>query len=341
MKDDELADALARRIWEERDVLHWEDERDQPHSPGVPPTTLRLSDGTTMRIRTMPWHVDVDMAGHRQDLRYYAATTVIRAWRAVQAAGILLEMGDAADPEMMLRGTPTAVQGLLRRLGRRPKPDYVNVSRRLDAFLAGRVAEGATRRVDASYRRADYDGNARTAEAMWTDAGDGVMFMQDEQFTLDGTKRFLAVMHQDWGTTEVPSDRTRPAMLAKRDEAHVAALTKNAVPSLPPPASGNARIARVARLCRKAVAMDPDLADRAGSRIAPLVDMHLPALLRIHAEAAATAPAERLADVDMSLESGVETIRQAVEEALLLLHDRRMDEMATQLRFLETRHPQQ
>jgi hypothetical protein len=339
MKDDELAIALARRIWEERAVVHWEDRRDQPHSPLVPPTTLRLMDGTTLRMSQSSWRVKVDMAGYRQDLEYYSATRVIRAWRAVQAAGVLLEMGDAADPDVVLLGDRRPMGRLLTMLGMRAKPDFENVLLRLDMLLAERVGKGLTHRVDATYRTADYDGNAFDAEVVWQDAGDGVRFIRQTTFHLDGTKRFLAVVHPAWGTFEIPCTRTERALTERRDRAHVAALGSRPIPALPAPPSGNARIARVTRLCRRALALDPDLTDRNGAPIRPLVERHLPELIRIHAEAAATAPSEGMHEVDAALERGVETIRHAVEEALSLLHDQRRDELATQLRFLEARHP--
>lgn len=339
MKDDELAIALARRIWEERDVLHWEDRRDQERSPSVPPTTLKLMDGTTLRISQTPWRVKVDMAGHRQDLEYYPATKVIRAWRAVQALGMLTEMGDIADPERVLLGEPGPLRRLALKMGRRLKADPLNVQHRLDAMLADRVEREVTRRIDATYRTADFDGNAYDAEVIWHDAGNDVMFIPRIRYGLDGSTRHLSVVHPNWGTVEIPSVRTDRALTDRRDRAHVGALSNQRVPVLPPPPRGNARIARIARLCRQALALDPDLTDGNGAPIRPLVEKHLPDLMRIHAEAAATAPAETLEDVDMQLERGVETIRRAVEEAVSLLHEKRRQDLATQLRFLEARHP--
>lgn len=339
MKDDELANALARRIWEERAVIHREDERDQPHSPDVPDTTLRLMEGIVLRISRMPWRVRVDMAGHRQDLEYYCATKVVHAWRAAQAAGILIEMGDAADADTVILGEHGPMCRLKAVLGIAPRPRFENVLVRLDMLLADRVERGLTRRIDQSYRSCTLHGEPFDAEITWHDAGDGVLFSRQTRFTLDGGERYLSVMHPTWGTFEIPSSRTERALKERRDRAHAGVLAHRPPVALPPPPSGNARIARVARLCQRAMALDPDLTDGNGAPIRPLVERHLPELLRIHAEAAATAPAERLAEVDADLERGVETIRRAVEEALLLLHDQRRDELATQLRFLETRHP--
>ena len=339
MKDDELANALARRIWEERAVVHWEDRRDQPHSPDVPDTTLRLMEGITLRITRSPWRIRVDMAGHRRDLEYYSATKVVQAWRAAQAAGVLLEMGDAENPDMLLLGENGPMRRFKAMLGIAPKPDFGNIPIRLDALLADRVQRGVTQRMDRTFRTCTLSGEPFDAEIMWHDAGDGVVFSSQTRFTLDGTDRYLSVMHPAWGTFEIPCHRTGRSLRERRDRAHAGLLANQAPAVLPPPPSGNARIARVARLCQRAIALDPDLTDGNGAPIRPLVERHLPELLRIHAEAAATAPAERLEEVDADLERGVETIRRAVEEALLLLHDRRRDDLATQLRFLEARHP--
>lgn len=109
-----------------------------------------------------------------------------------------------------------------------------------------------------------------------------------------------------------------------------------ALPSAP---TGNARAAGILRLCAEALAIDPDMTDPDGGRIAPLVHEHLPRLLKRHAQASIGAPASELRAIDADLEEGLETVRAGVERALASTRSARRDALATELGFLRARHP--
>lgn len=109
-----------------------------------------------------------------------------------------------------------------------------------------------------------------------------------------------------------------------------------ALPSAP---TGNARAAGILRLCAEALAIDPDMTDPDGGRIAPLVHEHLPRLLKRHAQASIGAPASELHAIDADLEEGLETVRAGVERALASTRSARRDALATELGFLKARHP--
>lgn len=98
-----------------------------------------------------------------------------------------------------------------------------------------------------------------------------------------------------------------------------------------------ARISRIVETAEKALASHPDLLDAQGARIDDLVRTHVPRLLQKHAEAARTATAAEVAEVDAALDKGVDAVRASVQEALAGLHDQAMDELVTELRFLDLR----
>lgn len=98
-----------------------------------------------------------------------------------------------------------------------------------------------------------------------------------------------------------------------------------------------ARISRIVETAEKALASHPDLLDAQGARVDDLVRTHVPRLLQKHAEAARTATAAEVAEVDAALDKGVDAVRASVQEALAGLHDQAMDELVTELRFLDLR----
>jgi hypothetical protein len=111
------------------------------------------------------------------------------------------------------------------------------------------------------------------------------------------------------------------------------------LPAHLPMPRGNATAARVLRLCREAVAAEPDLTDALGTPIRPLVDQHLPELMRRHAAAGAIAQDSELAGIDAELMEGIDRVRRTVEEALSCSAVTRRQALKTQLAFLELRHP--
>lgn len=111
------------------------------------------------------------------------------------------------------------------------------------------------------------------------------------------------------------------------------------LPAHLPMPRGNAQAARVLRLCREAVAAEPDLVDSLGTPIRPLVDQHLPELMRRHAAASAIAADCDLAGIDADLMEGIDRVKKAVEEALSCSAVTRRQALRSQLAFLELRHP--
>jgi hypothetical protein len=99
------------------------------------------------------------------------------------------------------------------------------------------------------------------------------------------------------------------------------------------------RAKRIQQICEMALAADPELQDGDGGRVQPLISEHLPRLLRSHEEAIASSSTDHDARSDRMLIEGVEIVRSAVEDALSRSGAAKRDSLATELRFLQLRHP--
>lgn len=340
MKPLDLSRRVADRIWRERAGIAWKDDERIADRPEEEPATLHFQDGSSVRISTAPWRVKIEMGGHVATLEYGHASPIVEAWRAVRAEGMLRAMGDGVDVEALAVEPVGAMSRMAARFGAKPVRRLSNVIRRLDETIARRVRNDETQAQPASYDDCDYDGNRVRRKALWRGVGGGVRFVGRTRQTLDGALRHLVADHPDWGMIEIDAPLTTKAMSDVRARTFDALLDgARPLPSPALPPTGNARVARIVTLCRTALEIDPELADSNGAAIAPLVDRHLPELLRTHAEASRTAPAGDLAKVDEALDRGVETVRHALLDAIQGLHERRMRDLTVQLRFLELRHP--
>jgi hypothetical protein len=104
--------------------------------------------------------------------------------------------------------------------------------------------------------------------------------------------------------------------------------------SLQPP---TARIERILAIARDALETHPDLVDGAGARIDDLIDVHVPRLLSVRAEAVRTASASDLDAVDETFAVAFDKIAASIREGMESIHDSAMDRLATEVRFLSAR----
>jgi hypothetical protein len=104
---------------------------------------------------------------------------------------------------------------------------------------------------------------------------------------------------------------------------------------------GNARATRLADLARQVLQEDPDLLDSSGSPLRKLVVEHMPRLLATHRDNTATARTSDIAEIDGALDRGLDIVARELGEALDRIADRKLDDLRTELRFLESRHPEQ
>ena len=338
MKEAELVKLLAQRIWSERDRLtHVEtNERTMRHAALEYPVALTLPGYIRITLDHGNWTVKVDMAGHprKLDLRR-DSYCLLRTWRAVQTMGMIEAMGHVEDPQEIAIGRLSMIDKMRIATGGTPKRSPgQNAPERLDEILADRIAAGGY--VVAPERKSQ--NGLKDIEGNWFEFPD-IAVSAGKRFTLDGDVRHVFVEEKTWGNVLITGSKTLRAMDMAQSGAHASALGLAGRARIYLPATGNARIARIARLCRTAVEMEPDLVDSRGTAIRPLIEKHLPDLLRKHAATAAVAPAEQMAAIDADLDRGVEIIRIATEDALARLADDRREDLLTQLRFLEARHP--
>ena len=178
--------------------------------------------------------------------------------------------------------------------------------------------------------------------SVWRSLGEDVLLRTEvtQKSSTSSMSVRAYVSHPIMGTIEVPGAAIHRG-LERRTSTSLAEALGMALdlPAHLPMPRGNAQAARVLRLCREAVAAEPDLVDSLGTPIRPLVDQHLPELMRRHAAAAAIAPADELAGIDADLAEGIERVRLAVEDALSSSAVARRTALKAQLGFLALRHP--
>lgn len=223
----------------------------------------------------------------------------------------------------------------------------VDMRRRLAEAVADMILRDVPVRVEGNYvyrySRRTSDGKTITHEQVtqtpWQDIG-GIWMAYRSSGTYSNDAPTLALLHPTMGVLRVPHGPIERALEQRKRMAFANALgIEHEQPVHLPMPRGNAQAARVLRLCREAIAAEPDLTDAKGTPIAPLVNRHLPELMRRHAEAAQSAPAEQLAGIDAELMKGIETVRRAVDEALQVSANHKRDALRVQLAFLEMRHP--
>jgi len=102
---------------------------------------------------------------------------------------------------------------------------------------------------------------------------------------------------------------------------------------------GNARASRIADLARQALREDPALTDASGSPIRSLIEEHMPRLISVHRDSTRTARTSDIAEIDAVLDRGLDIVARALGDAIEGLNDRKLDALRTEVRFLESRHP--
>lgn len=343
MREPDMSGAVADALWRSRAALRvGHDDRGRVFAKEEGDAVLILPDGGTVHVERSRRRVIAEVGGQRMVWCGNDGHEVLDAWRGIQAAGLLAVLG--GDPD----APATPPQGALRRLAarigvhtRRARP-WKAAFAALDAKLAGRIAADGVVRIDGGNLPVDGEAEDPTNGVIWHGVSAAVRIVQASAWGFDGERHWILAAHPAWGTTRIEAPLTLAILhrLAGAAVAQALAALPDASAAVPAAAvTGNARIARIQEICAHALLREPGLTDRAGTPIRPLVEIHLPELLRVHAAAASTAPADGLAAVDAALERGVETIRLAVDEALRALHGRDVADLAVQLRFLELRHP--
>lgn len=186
------------------------------------------------------------------------------------------------------------------------------ISREIEYVIEERRIAGAELTVTAirrKYREA-------YLEILVEAPGLGVMTLPPEPFGAIMKRRRSQHLHQAFGAGS-PDIMTLPVFL------------------------GNARATRIAELARQVLLEDPNLLDSSGSPLRRLVEEHMPRLLATHRDNTATARTSDIAEIDGALDRGLDIVARELGEALDRIADRKLDDLRTELRFLESRHPGQ
>ena len=345
LKPKDIADKVSALLWAHRGSLDVSLDYDEAvsgrgyHSKYVPTATITLPGGIQVIIRDSHYSRTTVVApdGQRQDIKMGLDTMIARVWECLQALAAIEMLGLddllPADPED--DGTTpsfTVKERLAEALGR-------YVERRAPVQCTGTFLK--VHYIEETKHRASSTRETRDPSA-WSDVSEGVLLQMEAKTDYNGKAQppIALLSHPVMGRFQMPGaaiqfglDRRTSTSLA---EALGMALE---LPAHLPMPRGNAQAARVLRLCREAVAAEPDLTDAAGTPIRPLVDQHLPELMRRHAAASAIAPDSDLAGIDADLMTGIDRVKKAVEEALSCSAVARRQALKSQLGFLELRHP--
>jgi hypothetical protein len=333
-----IARRTAALLWAHRGAIEvgLDYDEDTPgrerHSEYAPTASVRLPGGILLTIPSVSGPSTVTTPdGEAQHLSDAQNEPLRTAWNAIVAEGLveILGLDDGPVPEIDDAG-----------------PSETALTRLADA-IGGRVEHHPP--VRCAEKRRTWRSSSFTqferieADSCWSSLGDDVLmrtvWRKAEHGRSEGVP--IAVLsHPLLGNVAIPGEPVQQGLERRRTASFARALgIALELPAHLPMPRGNAQAARVLRLCREAVAAEPDLADAAGTPIRPLVDQHLPELMRRHAAAAAIAPAHELAAIDADLAEGIERVRRAVEEALSCSAVARRMALQAQLGFLALRHP--
>lgn len=323
-QDREEGRMIAQAIWDHRHSA--EVERIEGSSSSFPMTKITFTPAFSISLWHSHNHVSIKSGGHSRQVRVDSmwndlASVIYDAWSAAQCARMLRTMGlsdeipgDAIDlgkaPYRFLRGM-SFYTGM---------PTQRMLESRLDAAVADVIA------------RFNPD-----AEAEAIAVGDGLMALR--------TYGQGVLEHPQHGITTCAKARfplTAEAFRTLRDRSLINAISaKPALPAPTMPALGNARASRMMQLCAVAVQHNPMLTDASGTRLAPLVETHVPELVRIHREASLHALPQELERIDDDFSEAMEIVCDAVEEGLAAIRGKTQDDLRTQIAFLRSRHPRQ
>lgn len=324
---------IADAIWANRHTL----EIDHDYGKKVQTTVVKVNPALTLTftLQSNDGHlhdVVIRSSGHEEVIMHAwtqdpeGIMLIADAWRAAQASRMLRSLGE--DDGIAGDRIELAPIRLMERIGVtmgvRRLPAYHRLMGRLDA-IASSIMIQFPPDVDASH----------------IDIGGGVTVFRHYSHGV--------IMHEDHGCTSHygPGDHypLLAATLRTLRERSLVMAVSNEAPLPPPvvPALGNAHATRMIQLCSEAVRRNPMLTDSKGTLLAPLLDKHIPDLVRIHRDASKTAHPSQLRSIDEEFDQGMEIVCRAMDEGLAILHggeqDDARDELRRQIAFLHSRHP--
>lgn len=147
----------------------------------------------------------------------------------------------------------------------------------------------------------------------------------------DVAERAIVAIMAESGTS---ADHTTSRQANLKLEQVCSSVSKGSTMALAAP---TARLARVLTLASRALASHPGMVDAGGARIDQLVQVHVPRLISLRAEALETARSQDIEAVDRGFDAAFDSVVARIEEAIGSIHDETMDRLATEMRFLTAR----
>ena len=156
----------------------------------------------------------------------------------------------------------------------------------------------------------------------------------------DGVHSTLLVEAPGMGLLALPTEPFSDVMRRRRSSElrHAFGVGAPEIVTLPV-FLGNARASRIADLARQVLMEDPELKAASGSPLRSLIEEHMPRLLATHRDNTRTARTADISEIDAALDRGLDVVARALGEAIDGLADRKLDALRTEVRFLESRHP--
>ena len=345
-----VAESLADGSADGPPDLDWDDTRAGrgKHDRRIPGTSVILHGG--MRVELAPARdarrvrkvTVISRDGHRQEYPH-GETTILKAWSEFQARHILHELSETV-PMPVRRGRLSRLFG-----DRRGGVTHGPAATHLSDVVAQCIEDMEPVRCEETYRVhfpatgiSEFLGAgampARTENwrSDWRSVGFGLRILRSGEYTgtwLDHDQYMVA--HENWGVVCVPAALILGALERRRNASFASSLPPNTVTLT---AEVKSYAEKLVAIGRRALAVDPNLRDPGGARIDALVERHLPRLLSAHADAVRLSPSDRTR-LDDELAHGLGVVKKALEQSMDEASDAARNQLLTEVRFLEMRHP--
>lgn len=181
------------------------------------------------------------------------------------------------------------------------------------------------------------------------DTPDGLTYIHfdPKNRSLDQRSEQSWIYHPTIGAMKLDLKEIKTALIKKREHQLLAAFDKRVEPiEKMPPIIGNPAAAKEISVSQRLVKLYPDMKDASGTPIAPLVNEHLPRLVKRHGEAIAAATASNNIDQNLldkitrDFEEGLKTISRAILEGVEAEQRKTQDDLSVEIAFLKARHPE-
>ncbi len=330
--------------------LDWDDSAvgRGKHDRRIPRATIAFEDGMRLTVGQAPGiksrrTVEVTSRDGYVEKYEHGNAVILRAWNEAQARAILHDMGEIAP-------VPRDSERRRRRGWFRRSPDRTEdgpAVLRLADFVSECIVAREPVRCEDTYPAKTTGSEVgvlkykpaktETWRSDWDDVGYGLRIIRSGEYCgswIDHDGYMVA--HDLWGVVPVPAAPVLEALQRRRDASFASSMPTCMRTDA---TTGNAYADMLTSMGRRLLSVDAGIRSRNGSRIDALIERHLPRLVSAHREAARSSPNDRMV-LDRDLACGLELIRTVLDQSFEDQGDEARRVFLTELRFLETRHPE-